>query len=50
MMDALNPLGWRRVSARFNRTVSVGRKRHNLPGFLADAGVNAHNAMLVIRP
>ena len=52
MLDSLSLLGWRRVSARFNRTAPVGRggKQKRLPGFLGDAGVDAHNALLVVRP
>ena len=50
MMADLGRVGWRRISARFERTVKVGKQHRPLPGFLAHAGVNAHNHLPVCRP
>ena len=49
MLSNLSRVGWRRISARFERTVQVGDKHRPLPGFLAGVGVNAHNCLPVCR-
>ena len=50
MRGNLDGLGWRRVSARFSRTVSVGATQTALPGLLGAVGVDAHNHLSVARP
>ena len=50
MRGNLEGLGWRRVSARFARTVGVGARQAALPGLLGAVGVDAHNHLSVARP
>jgi hypothetical protein len=50
MRRNLERLGWRRVSARFLRSVSVGDRQAVLPGVLGAVGVDAHNSLSVVRP
>jgi hypothetical protein len=50
MRGNLEGLGWRRVSARFSRTVGVGARQATLPGLLGAVGVDAHNHLSVARP
>jgi hypothetical protein len=50
MRGNLERLGWRRVSARFLRSVRVGDRQAALPGVLGAVGVDAHNCLSVVRP
>jgi hypothetical protein len=50
MRRNLERLGWRRVSARFLRSVRVGDRQAVLPGMLGAVGVDAHNSLSVVRP
>jgi hypothetical protein len=50
MRRNLERLGWRRVSARFLRSVRVGDRQAVLPGVLGAVGVDAHNTLSVVRP
>ena len=50
MRRNLERLGWRRVSARFLRSVRVGDRQAVLPGILGAVGVDAHNCLPVVRP
>ena len=50
MRSNLERLGWRRVSARFLRSVRVGDRQAVLPGLLGAVGVDAHNCISVVRP
>jgi hypothetical protein len=50
MRRNLEGLGWRRVSARFARSVRVGERLEALPGLLGAVGVDAHNHLSVVRP
>jgi hypothetical protein len=50
MRRNLERLGWRRVSARFLRSVGVGDQQAALPGVLGAVGVDAHNCLSVVRP
>uniref|UniRef100_A0A7S4UCP8 Uncharacterized protein n=2 Tax=Guillardia theta TaxID=55529 RepID=A0A7S4UCP8_GUITH len=50
MLENLSQLSWRRISARFERTIRVGDSQRPLPGFLSSFALDAHNRLPVVRP